>query len=192
MRSTLARVVTRRIPALVVLLALLVAGCGNEREARTEGETEGIYIELGDLLYQVQMSRVLNPSNVEDAGYLRGLPEGTEPPGRGEVWFGIFMRVQNVSDEEQVPAETFTISDSDEQEYTPILLDPRINPFAYAARPIGPESRIPIPDSLAANGPTQGSLLLFKVEVQSLQNRPLELKIEPSQLDVEGKISLDV
>ncbi len=30
---------------------------------------------------------------------------------------------------------------------------------------------------MAANGPTQGALLLYKIKIVSLDNRPLELKI---------------
>jgi hypothetical protein len=192
-RTTLARVVPRLAALLLVLaLGFVAAGCGHEEEPRTVAETEGLYIELDELLYQVQLSRVLNPANAEDEAYLVGLPEGTEPPERGEVWFAIFMRVQNVSDEEKIPADTFRIVDSDENEYTPLLLDPETNPFAYESQGIPAGSLIPIPDSIAANGPTQGSLLLFKVNVESLQNRPLELKIEPSRLDVEGTVNLDV
>jgi len=196
-RTRLREVVPRasRLVLLLSLLAFVSAGCaatGEPRQIRTQGETEGLYIELGELLYQVQISRQLNPADPEDAQYLAGLPEGTAPPAPDQVWFGIFMRVQNVSEKEQRPAETFTIVDSDEKEYDPILLDPEANPFAYAADLIPPKGQIPAANTAARNGPTQGALVLFKLDVQSLQNRPLELIIQDARLGVEGTIDLDV
>ena len=65
----------------VAAAALVLAGCGNKVEVRTVAETEGIYIDVGELKYQVQLSRIINPSEPEDAAYLQGLPAGTEPPG---------------------------------------------------------------------------------------------------------------
>ena len=61
---------------LLALVAALFAGCGNKGEEVSEAETEGIYLTVAGLTYQVQMSRFLNPGDVEDAQYLMGLPEG--------------------------------------------------------------------------------------------------------------------
>ena len=69
-------------------------------ETRTLGETEGIYIDVGDLKYQVQLSRIINPNDEEDRYYLEGLPAGTVPPKPDEAWFGVWMRVQNTTDDE--------------------------------------------------------------------------------------------
>ncbi len=54
-----------RLARLLVLSALAVAafaasGCGNKEDIRTVGETEGLYIDIGGLRYQVQISRYLN------------------------------------------------------------------------------------------------------------------------------------
>ena len=40
------------------------------------GATEGTYLDLGGLKYQVQISRLLNPSSIEDRAYLVGLNTG--------------------------------------------------------------------------------------------------------------------
>ncbi len=197
-RTRLRGVVPRRLRLPLVALALLalaLSGCaatGEPRQIRTQGETEGLYIELGELLYQVQVSRQLNPADPEDQEYLSGLPEGTSAPTAGQVWFAIFMRVQNVSAEPQTPAETFRIVDADENEYDPILLDPEINPYAYEPGVVPAKGQIPAANTTARNGPTQGSLILYKLEVGSLQNRPMELIIQDVRLDLEGTISLDV
>ena len=180
------------LAALALALALLAGGCGNERTLRTQGETEGIYIDLGTLKYQVQISRLLNPGDGEDAAYLSGLPAGTEPPGPDEAWFGVWLRVQNVGDEPERSADTFEIHDADEREYEALLLDPRENPFAYAPTLVPGPGLYPPSESPAAQGPIQGSLVLFKVTVESLQNRPLEFVIRAPQAETEGVIALDV
>src|SRR3954447_19407758 len=161
---------------LTAVAALLVAGCGNKQDVTTEAPTEGIYLDLGGMKYQIQMSRYLNAKDVEDRSYLAGLPGGVQA-GKGDVWFGIWMRVQNESKKPLPVATQYEIHDTQGAVYRPVPLDAKSNPFAYQAGDVGPESVLPLPDSAAGNTAIQGSLLLFKVKVDSLQNRPLELKI---------------
>jgi hypothetical protein len=169
-----------RLLLVAAIAAGALAGCGNKLSIRTQGESEGLYIDVGPLLYQVQISRYLNPSDPEDKWYLEGLPAGTKPPGAGETWFGVFMRVQNTTGQTQTPTSRFSIVDTQDTTYRPIALDAKINPFAYQAQPIIAGGVLPQADTPAASGPVQGSLLLFKLKVASLQNRPLELHIEGS------------
>jgi hypothetical protein len=162
--------------ALIAAAALAVSGCGNKQDVTTTAETEGIYLDLGGMKYQIQMSRYLNPSDVEDRSYLLGLPTGVQPSG-GEVWFGVWMRVQNETDKPLPVATEYEIHDTQDSVYRPVPIDAKSNPFAYQAGPVEPGKVLPLPDSAAGNTAIQGSLLLFKIKVDSLQNRPLELKI---------------
>ena len=50
-------------------------------------------------------------------------------------------------------------------------------PSPTAAGSVPGKGQLPAPDTVAAYGPTQGALLLYKIQVVSLDNRPLELKI---------------
>ncbi len=50
---------------------------------------------------------------------------------------------------------------------------------------------IPAPDTVAAAGPTQGALILFLVDDDVSEERPLELEIE-SAAGGEGLIELDI
>ena len=59
------------------LAALVAAGC-NKEEVSVEASTEGPYVTVNDLKYQVQISRILNPGEPEDVGYLRGLPRARQ------------------------------------------------------------------------------------------------------------------
>ena len=175
-----------------LLCALLVAGCGNKEEGGvTVADTEGIYLDVDELKYQVQISRYMNPNDVEDKAYLTGLPASTPEPTGEETWFGVFIRVQNTTDETIAPANDFEIVDTQDKIYRPIPLDTNINPFAYKPDPIPPKDLIPEADSVASEGTIQGSLLLFKVKTESLQNRPLEFRFKRGS-GTEGVVDLDV
>ena len=172
-------------------LALLASGCGNKLETVTLGETEGIYLDVDELKYQVQISRYMNANDVEDRSYLQGLPQSTAQPTGEETWFGVFLRVQNTSDKPIAPASDFEIVDTQENVYRPIPIDTDINPFAYKPDPIAPKSLIPEPDSVASETTIQGSMLLFKIKTESLQNRPLEFRFKGGS-GTTGVIDLDV
>jgi hypothetical protein len=161
---------------LTAVAALLVAGCGNKQEITTDAPTEGIYLDLGGMKYQIQMSRYLNPKDVEDRSYLAGLPTGVQA-GNGDVWFGIWMRVQNESKNPREMATQYEIHDTQGAVYRPVPLDPKANPFSYQPGNVEPGKVFPLPDSAAGNGPIQGSLVLFRIKADSLQNRPLLLRV---------------
>jgi hypothetical protein len=133
----------------------------------------------------------MNANDVEDRSYLAGVPESTGQPTGEETWFGVFMRVQNSTEKTITPASDFEIIDTQENVYRPVPLDTNVNPFAYKPDPIGPKSLIPVPDSVAAQTTIQGSLLLFKVRTESLQNRPLEFRFKGPE-GTTGVIDLDV
>ena len=181
---------TRLIALLALAAALVLAGCANRLETRTQGETEGLYIDVGELRYQVQLSRIINPHNPNDATFLRGLPEGTVQPTGEEAWFGVWLRVQNTTSEKTLPvAAEYQIVDTQENE--PVELEENV--FAFAPQDLGPNSILPDPQSPAGQGVIQGSLLLFKLTTEALQNRPLEFKIiSPENPDEIGIVDLDV
>ncbi|MEA2295499.1 MAG: hypothetical protein QOE86_3138 [Solirubrobacteraceae bacterium] len=179
---------------LVFLAAFAVAfaGCGNKTELTTVADTEGIYVDVGGLTYQVQLSRFLNPGDVEDKQYLQGLPEGVpaQLPG-DEIWFGVWMRVKNYSDPALTPTNDFVITDTEENEYRPVPLDSATNPFVYEPILLQHAQVLPTPDTAAASGPIQGSLILFRLKTDSLQNRPLTLAIEQNGAE-SGEVDLDL
>jgi hypothetical protein len=178
---------------LVLAAALALGGCANKLETRTEGATEGLYIDVGQLKYQIQISRILNPSDVEDRNYLTNLPQGTLPPKGDEAWFGVWLRVENTNPDKTLPtASSFEIRDTQGNTFRPYAQVG--NPFAY--QPIsrlGPNAILPDPDTPAGFGPIQGSLILFKLTTTTLANRPLEFRIvSPSDPTNIGVVDLDV
>ena len=179
--------------SLAALTALVVAGCGNKEETAVVASTEGIYVGVDGLTYQVQLSRILNPTNVEDHWYLEGVPQGEEPKA-DEVWFAVFMRVENEGDGDQPlePTGGFKITDTQGTTFEPIDIDTKLNPFAYDPHPLGPGELLPQLNSPPSDNTIQGSLILFKLTVESLGNRPLEFEIESERGGENAVVDLDV
>lgn len=176
---------------LLVALAAGLTACGNKKDIVTEAKTEGIYLDVGKLTYQVQISRELNPAQPEDRSYLVGIPTALRGLSPTQAYFAIFMRVWNEGKSSQPAASDFDIVDTLGKRYTPIPLD-KINPFAYRAVTLKPKGEIPVVDSVAAQGSTQGSVLVFKLDIASYQNRPLKFHIKSPDGGAEGSVDLDL
>ena len=187
----------RRLCALLaaLLLAGVLSACGKHQSTGPVriAETEGIYLDVSDLKYQVQVSRQLEPNDVQDKAFLVGVPEGERELESNEVWFAVLIRVQNVTDEDLLPASDITITDTQEQEFEPLELE-QTNTFAYRANETIPAGEVvPVIDSPGYDSPSRGALLLFKLTLTALNNRPLELKIEGRKAPQQtGIVDLDV
>ncbi len=181
---------TRRLSPLLILavLALVAAGCGRGEGVRTTAETEGLYLDIGGLTYQIQSSRYMNAADVEDRDLLFNLPESVAQLGPDESWFGVWVRVQNQTEEVLPSATIWEIHDTQDNIYRPVPLE---NQFAFEPGELAPGAIVPAPDSAAGQGPNQGSLLLYKIRYESFQNRPLELVFGPEQ-GQRGTYDLDV
>jgi hypothetical protein len=185
--------------ALVAVLAALALGaCGDSHTKVSTGTYAGEsganapYLDVGNLVYEVQLSRQLNPANVEDAAYLAGLGPAEKKLLPGQEWFGVFLQVYNNTPTPWPAAPTATITDTQGNNYLPII-PLASNEYAYRGGIVPPKSRIPAPGTTAAYGPTQGSLVLFKIEGVSLDNRPLKIKIRnPESLGEFATAELDV
>ncbi len=176
---------------LVALAAVALGACGNKEKVTLHGDTEGIYVDVGGLKYQVQISRLLNPTDREDSGYLVDLPAGQQL-GADENWFAVFMRVENDSDKPAPATNGYSIRDTQGHVYKPIAMGPK-NVFAYRAAVLQPKDVLPLPSSPAAESTIQGSMLLFKIPVANFQNRPLVLRIPPAEGGgPTGTVDLDV
>jgi hypothetical protein len=189
---------TTTLVALAALAALALGACGDSHTRVTTGTYAGgsgknaPYLDVGPLVYEVQLSRQLNPYDTEDAFYLLGLTSAQRLLGPGEEWFGVFMQVYNSSGQPHPVTTDLTISDTQGDVYHPILPD-ATNLFAYRAGTVPPHDRVPAADTVAAGGPTQGALLLYKIKVVSLDNRPLELRIvDPGDAAHTASAELDV
>jgi hypothetical protein len=185
---------------LAVLCALALGACGESHTNVSEGTYAGEsganapYLNVGPLIYEVQLSRELNPYDTEDSAYLQGLTPAQAQLHPGEEWFGVFMQVYNNTGTAHPLAtpESMRITDTQGIAYTPLVL-PSTNDFTYRAGTIPPKSRIPAPDTVASFAPTQGALLLYKIKIASLDNRPLKIHIvDPLDPSATATAILDV
>src|SRR3954469_128462 len=185
----------RRSALLFCALAVAapLAGCGNKESEIKSAETEGAYLDVGELRYQVQISRQLNPADVEDRAYLQGLPRDVARLQKGASWVAIFMRVENNNARPLPSATDFELDDTQGTTYKPLVL-PASNPFAYGGGTVAAKSALPPLSSVAqANESIDGSLVLFKLKTASFANRPLELKIlGPTVPQDEASVDSDV
>lgn len=184
--------------ALFALAAPALGACGESHTRVTTGTYAGAsgknapYLDVGPLVYQVQISRELNPYNTEDSQFLQGLTPAQSQLLPGEEWFGVFMQVYNESTVPHPAATDFTVSDTQGNVYRPIVPGPT-NLFAYRGGVVPANNQIPAPNTVAADGPTQGLLLLYKIKVESLDNRPLTLTIvDPRDRTQTASAELDV
>jgi hypothetical protein len=181
-----------------VIAALSLSACGDSHSKVTTGTYAGEsgqnapYLDVGPLVYEVQLSRELNPANTEDAAYLKGLSPEQSKLEPGQEWFAVFMQVYNIESTPHPASNLLSISDTNGTTYTPILPE-QTNEFAYRGGTVQPKEKLPPPDMTANFGPTQGSLLLFKIKLESLDNRPLVLKIvAPEDAAQTASAELDV
>lgn len=164
--------------------AALLAGCGDEEE---EGEAlvEGEPVEVGDLSYNVQLTRFLNPGDPEDASYLAGQP----PAPEGRQYLGVFMTVENEGSEPaRVPTE-MDLSDTRGEPYEPVRS--RSEYAVDFGASLAPGEELPQPGTTAAAGPIKGSMVLFLVPEDMTENRPVELII-PGEKKEFAKVELDI
>ena len=184
----------RKTLLIAVAATFALSGCGNKEAEVHHAETEGIYVTLGDLKYQVQISRALNPRAIpEDASFVKGIDPAEAQLDSDEVWFAVFVRVENdnIEGEELPLAEHFEIEDQQGNHYEPVELD-ETNEFRWDPTPLKPKSVAPNPDGIAGQLHSIGGMLqLFKVEHKTLDNRPLELIIEDEE-GHEATVELDV
>jgi hypothetical protein len=183
----------RPLALLTALLAAVALGaCGNKEEEILHGINEGSYLDLGELKYQVQISRILNPSSVEDRAYLVGLDAAQRRLKAGEQWFGVFIRVENETDEPRPAAQDYRIIDTQETEFRPVSLPPE-NVFAFRGGTVPANGVLPPLDSPAEQGSIQGSLLLYKIPNVNLENRPMEFSIRnPTVTEEVATVDLDI
>jgi hypothetical protein len=182
-------------PLLVALVALLgasaLAACGHKEEIRTEAATEGLYVDAGSLQYQVQISRQLNPADEEDKGYFVGVKDPEGGVTSEETWFAVFVKVWNRTEDSHIAAKDFEIEDTVGKRYEPVEVG-EDNVFAYRATQIPSGGQLPGIDDVANEGVIGGSMLLFKLTLDSLANRPLVLHIKSEGKPSAAEVDLDV
>ena len=190
-----------RISSLLALALAAVLGlsaCGDSHTKVTGGTYAGEsganapYLDVGPLVYQAQLSRELNPYDTEDASYLEGLTPAQRALSPSQEWFAVFLQVFNNGSKSSPASTKLTISDTRGNVYSPVIPD-QTNLYAFRGGYVPAEGRLPPADTTAATGPTQGTMMLYKIKTESLSNRPLKLRIvNPANAAQKASAELDV
>jgi len=183
--------------AILALLALLaLGGCGDSHTRVSTGTYAGEsgknapYLNVGPLIYEVQLSRELNPANIEDAAYLQGLTpaESHLAPGRSGLrcsccYTTLPPRCRgHERDGHRHPKQhLYTLGAECHQR---IRLPRRLG---------AGQGELPFRSRSPARALQVALCCLYKIQVVSLDNRPLELKIvDPSNTSQTASAELDV
>lgn len=181
---------------LAMLAVTVLAACGDDDETDSSGvagaslvsheAVEGEPIEIGGLEYNVQITRFLNPDDAEDSEYLVGQP----PPPEHTSYLGVFMVIENESEDPIQSASEFVVHDTLDQQFEPAG---SISPYALEiGAEVPPEGQLPLPNTTAATGPNHGALVIFPVTDDVSDNRPLRLEITAADDESSGEIILDI
>ena len=139
----------------------------------------------------MQISRELNQYNIEDKQYLAGVANAALGPD--ELWYGVFLWAKNQTHSPQRRRTRSTSSTPRATTYYPVPIDASVNPYAWTPQILGrraPSRRLA---ACASFGPTQGGVVVFKLNNSVYSNRPLTLQIRlPGRTEVAATISLDL
>jgi hypothetical protein len=171
--------------ALFSALAAVSSGCSGGK-LETEGD-EGTFVRAGDAVYQVQLTRRLNPRQRPDDTLLRG----QAPAPADEQYLAVFLTIKNQGSKPYLPPRDMKVVDTLGDEYLP--LDATQSGFGLDfGTPIGPGDVAPPVNSAAAEGPDAAAMVLFRVKLESVtDNLPLELDV-PAGEKATTRIRLDV
>jgi hypothetical protein len=173
------------LAAVALLATLALAACGEEE--KREG-AEGEFITVGDVDYQVQLTRLLNPDQRPDDSFVRG--QAVLPAD--EAFLGVFLRIENDGDEPYQPPRDMKVIDTQDNEYLPV--DTGQSGFGLDFGDEIPAGDVaPPPNSPASFSPTSGALVLFRLqEASATDNLPLVLEIPVEGEEEPSRITLDV
>ena len=138
---------------LVALLAAVpLAGCGEEEGQDAVEAVEGEPLELGELIYNVAITRFLNPALTSDAEYLVG--QEPEPPGR--AYLGVFLLITNENDDEAVESAGGYEVTRHQRAHLRAAREREPRTRSRSALRSTRDSNLPAPDTTAAEGADPG------------------------------------
>ena len=174
--------------AVAALVLVALTGCSKKRVLPTR---EGLPVKLNGLDYTVFITRELNIRDAEDRDYF----QGPDPPP-GTAYYGVFIQVCNdaKSSPPLTPVNDFRIVDTQGNTFSPTPLR-RGNIFAYVPHPLTAKKCLPVAGSIPSGSPTNGLMLLFRLPIATIENRPLDLEIAPpatGEAPKRQRIELDI
>jgi hypothetical protein len=169
-------------------LTLFAVGCGGGTP--NQDAPAGTQVRQGGVSYAVQSSRELNPFEPDDRTLLTGVPRRKLADMSGAALVGVFLQARNDgSTTHRAIAEPELIS-AEGQVFKPMPL-PAVDAFAYRGRRLAPGAQLPGPDSAAAEGPEDGSMLVYRVPDSTfITDRPFIMRF--GSTDRAASVQLDL
>jgi len=164
----------RRIGVLSLLgVALVAAGCGG---APDQNASAGTTVVQDGVSYEVQTSRELNPLEPDDRNLLTGMSRRELADTPGAVLVGVFLQASNDGSTPRRAIAAPQLLSAEGQVFRPLALPP-VDPFTYRGGRLAPGGQLPTPDSEAAQGPDQGSLVVYRVPAATfMTDRPFVVR----------------
>ncbi len=164
--------------------ALALGACGDSHTKVTTGTYAGEsgqnapYLNVGPLIYQVQLSRELNPDNSEDAGYLEGLTAAQRKlrTGPGVVRASSCRSTTTPKHRTWRRIRKRSRSPTLRPTCTARSCPTQTNSYAYRGGFVPGKSQIPALEHDRCLRPHAGRAAALQDQVFSLDNRPLEVK----------------
>ena len=183
---------------LGLLAPLTLAACsGSDSGAESGGEhggehgeeivVEGEPFEVGPFRYNVLFTRPLNRFDVEDRDYL----VSQDPPDPDEIYIGVFVEIRNTDEEKghEIP-ETFEILDTEGRRFENLESESIYR--LKTGTVLGPGKQAPAIDSTPQVGPIQAAMLLYLVDQETLELRPVEMEIPGEEEGEVVRVELDL
>jgi hypothetical protein len=148
------------------------AGEGVDRD---EAQDEEEPIVVGGLHYGSLLARRMNPRIAPDEAMLAG-----RLPPDGKVWFGVFLRVCNRSDQTHKSSDRMSLVSAFGARIRPFDGPAPADAFAYEKRTLDPGECVPAEGSVAER--TDGALVLFAVGQDFLGDRPVALEVDAERV----------
>lgn len=161
-------------PLAALALAAGLSACGEDAGTEEIPAREGLAVDVGGVAYNIFITRELNLRITPDKAYYKG-----PAAAPGKVLYGVFVRSCGASSKRVRSTETrnFVVEDNQGRRFLPKEL-PKDNAFAYQPTAVAKDDCQPEAGSVAQQGPTDGSMLLYEFPLQVTENRPLTLHIE--------------
>jgi hypothetical protein len=187
-----ARIAGRRLFGLVTATCAAIAaaslvGCGAppDRDAPA-----GTTVTQDGVAYSVQFSRELNPDAPDDRVLLGGPGRRKGLDGPDTTLVGVFVQARDDATGPRAAVAAPRLVTAFGHTFAPLHLPPA-DPFAYRGRRLEPGREIPGPDTVAAQGPDDGLVLVYRVPTGVfVTDRPFTLRFGSD--DRAASVQLDV
>jgi hypothetical protein len=173
-------------PCVAILAALLV-GCGPPPDSDAPA---GTTVTQDGVAYSVQFSRELNLESPDDRVFLGGpaRKKGFDRPGT--TLLGVFVQARDDASAPRHAVAAPRLVTAFGGTFAPLQL-PKTDPFAYRPRRLGPGRAIPDPQTVAAESPEDGLVLVYRVPTGVfLTDRPFTLRFGSD--DRAASVQLDI